>query len=465
MMKRVVMVVVAAAACSVAACKKDSTPEGGAAAGETEVVEEEVLEPENGPPELDIAQIAARGPVGEPHPEHIFEVADMKSVYEPACEQGNASACWALSLVHQEGELVPPSPERAFEYGQQACEAGMLKACVALAERYLRGNGVAKDRERGTSLLDQLCEAEQAAACAQLANTQTGDGDEARVYALRACRLRGEACDRAHRLGATDEQLLERPHSLEAACDQGDGAACAEAGMIWKIGKAGMDKDAERGTSLLAKGCELGDGTACFWLEEFETSCQLGHGPGCAALAQSLTDANDLEAAADAEERACELGEGRSCHLLAGHYRGRAEGAADMQRAMRYYEKACELGEGTSCAVASSNYDLGELGVERDPGKAAALAVRACRFRHPKGCNNAGLFFWQGEGVGQDGRRAAYYLSRGCRLEDAEACYNGGVAYEQGSPGLDGDVSKATAMYREACRLGDQQACSDLGIR
>jgi TPR repeat protein len=110
-----------------------------------------------------------------------------------------------------------------------------------------------------------------------------------------------------------------------------------------------------------------------------------------------------------------------------------------------------------ACAELGDLYETGR-GVPRDV-KLAALSyyAPACGGLVPIACTRAGRLFERAPEVVNLPRAASMYEA-GCRLGQAEACFNLGVMYAEGR-GRPRDAAKALTFYEQACARGLKQVC------
>jgi hypothetical protein len=73
--------------------------------------------------------------------------------------------CFDLALLVAAGRRVTADPAQAATLYQHACELGNAGACNNLGTAYLRGVGVTADRERALTLYRRACDAGERIAC------------------------------------------------------------------------------------------------------------------------------------------------------------------------------------------------------------------------------------------------------------------------------------------------------------
>lgn len=232
-----------------------------------------------------------------------------------------------------------------------------------------------------------------------------------------------------------------------AACDGGDPAACADAGVVHE--RAGR-RDAA--IEAHARACEGG------WWFSCNNLILLGDQRGSAAMAARYRDgcaggsafacdqlslyATDPAEQARAMDRACELGAAMACYTVALRSHG------DPAAARPALDRACDLGSVDACA------DLAAL--ERSD----AAATVACTRRTPHACHAAARALeesrWHVD-EGQEPRIHALYAT-GCAGRHGPSCLGLGEATARGWGGAPDDVA-ALAAYKRGCRLDFEPAC------
>ncbi|MGC4001528.1 MAG: tetratricopeptide repeat protein [Anaeromyxobacter sp.] len=252
--------------------------------------------------------------------------ARARSLLEEGCAAGSASACAQRSAAEAD-------PARAARLRTRACDLGDGDACVATA--------TALPEARRTGLLDRACALHSAAGCAGAARQHLKrDPALARALLERGCELGGgEACAllglgliavgdedlpeglrllrehcpalpaaecvaaaRAH-LGGPGAALGRSPSPalLEAACQAGDGPACAKLGRLYQEGVA-VPGDGARAAALYRQACDAGAAEGCTGLGVLH---RFGAGvPEDEAAARALL------------QRGCQGGDAEACRLV-----------------------------------------------------------------------------------------------------------------------------------------------------
>ena len=271
--------------------------------------------------------------------------------------------------------------------------------------------------------------------------------------------------------------------TLSAACEQGEARACGFAGRLFLDG-GGLEKDVDRGLSLLTRACDDGVALACLVGARFlgdsraspggsdgpdgsdaqhrfemQHACLSGQGEAClqVGLLFRLGESGfpeDLAKAVAAYTRGCNVGESRSCNNL-GDALAYGEGVArDLEKAVGTFDKACHLGEALGCANLGFRLERG-LGATRDVAKARALYRDACNVGSPYACLHAALLAAQGGQPPRDPAGAAARWVRACEKGgDARACAFVGLIYDDGPDGLARDEARRPGRHVPRLRAG-----------
>ncbi len=222
-----------------------------------------------------------------------------------------------------------------------------------------------------------------------------------------------------------DFEVIPSPfQALEDQCVlEGDGAACYEAGRLWRSGRGETQPDRQQAINLLAAGCRFGSADACVLAADMYVRMEAG--------LRLLTDGTvqlDMGSAAEYLRAACEKGRLASCGLWgdllynprsllpapdAQHY-GLDQ---DLLLARQAWADGCNEGdiEGSrplppegqplvadlrSCARLASIHQGGGLGGRKDPERQVYFLRRACRIE------GGDAFCAQADQVAQDAQIA-----------------------------------------------------------
>jgi hypothetical protein len=165
-------------------------------------------------------------------------------------------------------------------------------------------------------------------------SSRTAERDAAETAVERCERGDGAACLEASRkyLVTPGPDRLRGIELLDRGCQAGNGRACYELGTTYHHG-SGVDKDEARAIALVRRGCELEDVRSCVQAGKerikaggpnhlaearalFERGCRHGDGESCFGVGVTYQQGGDLPAARRAYSRSCELGFERSCTML-----------------------------------------------------------------------------------------------------------------------------------------------------
>jgi TPR repeat protein len=246
-----------------------------------------------------------------------------------------------------------------------------------------------------------------------------------------------------------EESLLGR---YMTACDAGDAAACADAGVVHEA--AGRRDAAIAAHRRACAGgwwfsCNnlilLGDATGGSTLAAgHRAACAGGSAFACDQLSLYSTDAAEQDYAMG---RACELGAAMACYSLA------LQSHEDPIAARAALARGCELGSVDACT------DLEVL----EEADAAADAV--CTRRVPEACHAAALVLEQSRWHADEGHEPRIHAlyATGCAGGHGPSCVGLGEATSRGWGGAP-DERAALAAWKRGCRLGFEPACLQYGL-
>jgi TPR repeat protein len=308
--------------------------------------------------------------------------------------------------------------------------------------------------------------------------------------------------------------------ALSQACDDGDGAACAELATLLLSRDDVSEKHARRAISLLERGCELKAATACaglakelaagIWLEKdpvrmvqlAQMGCNLGEVEACIQLAVAHLNGVGVEQsfqkALPLLKHACEEEDPEGCFQLGVMVLEGKGSPADPVRALGILDTGCELASGSAChrlgelyASGDAPTDTGKQSGAPDFRKAASYFIAGCELDHAAACVFLGKMRRAGQGMGMDEDVAEELFSKACHLGDvwgcvesnsypsdgavlesmrrqcedgldAQACYCVGSAWLKGDD--DTQFVKGAALLQEACDSSVAGACHRLGV-
>ena len=172
----------------------------------------------------------------------------------------------------------------------------------------------------------------------------------------------------------------------------------------------------------------------------------------------------------------CNSGNAKSCNSVGYWYQsGQGNVPKDMPRAAKFYKKACDMGYAPACDAIRL---LGEGDIAGGQGKPQAASAasstpapggisnleRACSSGDAAACGRLGFRYEKGNGVQKDVSRAVAFYKQACHGGSAISCGALGFLYHRGN-GVEKDETRALAFYTMACDGGDGWSCSSLGSR
>lgn len=155
-----------------------------------------------------------------------------------------------------------------------------------------------------------------------------------------------------------------------AGCAAGDMFKCLRLGGRY-VAAYGVERDAERGFSLINRACAGGIAEACTTQGIMQLS---GHGT-----------ARDVPAGVALCDKACAAGDMYGCSMLAGIYLEGRHAPADIPRGLGLLRRACAAKLAVSCSLLGMIYAEGK-GVPRDPAAAERLLGEACGLNDKNAC-------------------------------------------------------------------------------
>jgi uncharacterized protein len=299
-----------------------------------------------------------------------------------------------------------------------------------------------------------------------------------------AARGRGTAADTTEKTAKVESTLTPATgwQGLQAACDRGDAAKCAELGQAYLRGN-GPPKDAVRAASLFQRACDAGNAQACNELGVayrtgtgvpvdlgravmlYQRACDTNYGTACNNLgffySRGLSVGKDEARAANLYQRACDAGEGAGCQNAGRGYELGLGVPKDVVRAVSFYQRGCAASDILACESLGWSLFRG-AGIDKDEARAVTLFRRACDQGNSAGCNNLGLAMEQGRGTTKDERRAAELYQQACDKNNAFGCLNLAWVYQRGNV-LAKDEARATALFQRSCDGGNANGCINVG--
>lgn len=122
------------------------------------------------------------------------------------------------------------------------------------------------------------------------------------------------------------------------------------------------------------------------------------------------------------------------------------------------------VGRNTRSSLTEAMGNLTEAPVIFEPPTPHEIGVNACNNNHDAdACYQAGIEFWNGDGVEESHEQAAAYYSRACELGNADGCTLVGMLYRDGEI-FEQDEVRARQLFDGSCQQGSMLACKELGI-
>jgi TPR repeat protein/drug/metabolite transporter superfamily protein YnfA len=91
--------------------------------------------------------------------------ADQGQSFQRACDAGDGESCFLLGSLYFAGQGIPQDPNRAFALLQQSCTAGWARGCSGLGECYRAGAGTTVNNDLAIENFDKACERGVASSC------------------------------------------------------------------------------------------------------------------------------------------------------------------------------------------------------------------------------------------------------------------------------------------------------------
>ncbi|MGA9520579.1 MAG: tetratricopeptide repeat protein [Myxococcaceae bacterium] len=409
--------------------------------------------------------------------------------YERACALGERRGCARVIDLLEDGDDVRRDLTRALAIRDQecrrngeecapaeevsmlrSCETGTVEDCFRVGRRYAATEARPKkgishsDYELAVGTLGTACDARHAAACADLGDLllkghRNGVAPDAALTAYeRACSLGiATVCGKAERLKAQQE-----------ACLRQNSPDC-EDWVKHFFSLSNTDRDEARGRELLAAACQRGSAESCRDL-------------GIRILVAHNGTADPFEAA-HWYRRAKQLGLNyinwdpeKLLESRASCAQGRPDACVTLVRAVHSFvvgaerpvphlqeiysaaRKGCAHGDSTSCQLASFVALEGRVpGARLEDG--LADAERACALGEEETCFKIGDRLLEHKSLPNNEARALRAFEKGCDAGNPGSCLRVGVALRDGLWGATRDETAAAAKFRQACDLGERDAC------
>lgn len=346
---------------------------------------------------------------------------------------------------------------------EDQCKAGNAASCFNLAAMLNRGDKLPRDAERAKALFQKACDGGNADGCLYSAYSLNGQTDKPQreKYYGKACELGSAMACRVLGEDVMKDDANRGLSLLGRGCALADNFACGRLGFTYMFGRAGVPKDLKKGLEILEGSCERGNWRDCWDLGRFLTRCEASRG-GLSKVdgdACSTFEAPDPVRGAIALERACNNGGVAAC-FEAGWFLHHGKGKSDLNRARMMYERACpsKSFNWDGCMALGEMYEKGE-GVTADPARAVAYYEQVCTVRMllgGKACVRAAGFYDKGKGVPKNPAKALELWGKAC-VDDGflGSCETYGQMLEKA-----GRKDDARGMFKDKClAMKDEALC------
>lgn len=366
------------------------------------------------------------------------------------------------------------------------CQHNDSQACVDFSKTILADkNG---DSERAFLLMKKSCESQNTMGCfyyAQLLERGIGvtqDLQKAKEFYKFACDANYiEACNNlAILLKQSGENTGEVTRLQTKGCNSGDGIACFNLGFKaerkrpsdWELAKLNYEKSCALN---FAEGCyylgfmyRYGHGVKKDLTEGaglYRKACEGQHMIACNSMGNIYQNGTGLEKdealATQYYEQACQQGFARACANLGTLAEGK-KNISSKKSAAKLYERACDAGDGKGCSRLGLLLLQGKHGAAKNKSEARARFLQACEQGYGQGCCNLGVIEEEGIGKKIDYIQAIAFYQKACKFDEYQGCHNLGVMYAEGV-GQDQDLSAAADQFMLACENGFSKSCTYLG--
>jgi hypothetical protein len=192
---------------------------------------------------------------------------------QSACDAGNASGCFSLGLMYENGEGVVQDRAKAVATYQKACEAGNANGCNNLGRMLEHGEGVAQNKAQAVALYQKACDAGNAWGCNNL-GWMLERGESVAQDTAKAAVLYQKACDFGIALACNNLGLMyangtgaarDKAQAValyQKACDAGNAWGCNNLGWMLEHGE-GVAQDTAKAAALYQKACNAEIALAC----------------------------------------------------------------------------------------------------------------------------------------------------------------------------------------------------------
>ena len=79
-------------------------------------------------------------------------------LFTKACDGGDASGCYNLGIMYDNGQGVKQDYHQAAKLWTKACDGGHASGCYNLGSMYAKGEGVKQDKQKAKELYGKACD-------------------------------------------------------------------------------------------------------------------------------------------------------------------------------------------------------------------------------------------------------------------------------------------------------------------
>ncbi len=350
---------------------------------------------------------------------------------EEACGEGGVEACSRAARLMRQAPLDATLP-RLVAALTGACDGKQVRACMDLATLHLAAPGLPRDEARARTFVERACELDDPVACLTFAREE-----------IESAPLPPSAPKAA-------SPTLKRALDLaRAACDRGDGQACA---LYAKVLEIFPTTEAEH-ASYAARGSEL-----------LESSCLGGKGDHCMMAALQIAGPGfdrQPSRVRRALQRGCDLLDNEACLQLAANMP-----KSELAAKEAIYRGACARDSDEACIILGKAERDGlvqakdETRGERLLARGIDLARARCGLGEENGCRNLARAVPLQAMALEDARATVIFLQGVCARRSPLVCNDLAEAVDAGPPGLR-DAALVKTLKEAACEYGYPFACPD----
>ena len=347
-----------------------------------------------------------------------------------SCNSGKS--CFSIGWKYEYGvQGYTKDYSKAIYFYQRACNFGNEQACnknlnnnssdsnisneepssqgkgeyyFSLAWSYENGeNGYIKDYSKAIYFYQRACNLSNGEGCNSLANMYYNgrgtarDYQKASFYYNNACGLGYEEACNKNLNNNSSDSNI----SYEDQCSQGKVYYCFALGQYYANGQKGYTKNNTKSKYFFEKACDLNYGVGCYNL-------------GLVYL-NGLGVNKNKSSAKTYFDKACSLGRQEACDEISNNYSSGSNIS---------HEEYCSQGKGEYCFSLGWSYANGKNGYTKDYSKAIDFYRKACDLDYGPACNNLGVLYANGEGINKNVPIARIYYDKACKLNNEQGCSN-----------------------------------------